>query len=761
MLRPSSLYRSDSRREPTIEASANNIHKDSIDCGISVLKCCNTPRCQKLANKKTFMIVLGICAILQGAIESYFRISAKKAAMIHNYDPRIVDWLLVASGIFQGTFAIIVAHWGNRLHRTAWLGGLFMLQSILCIIVIIPTIVNNTAENNTIDAIENSVLCIRFASGALQLDNSHGFTTLILLFVLQFGIALGMIAFYTLGFSYLDDNLHEHESPAFLAGALAAKFWGYQFGTLISFLVGLTSLGWFAGWIFLSPILFAIGFIAVLFPKRLLSTVVRQAANSILERATNSSHASLADTKFMADIDFFPTIIRLFTNKILILNILAAVFIQTAFINFSRHETNYLQSRFFLPTTETDGIHREWTSQLITSLLKPPVVALAILVTGFGIAKINPRPRKLVIWNITAASLVAAFFITSIFIECENTTIAGSQRGKILMPLCAQSCFCSSNVPFMPVCPENGVQTYYSPCYAGCGAEIFINNVRMFGNCSCGVDVQMPMTNLMATEGACGMEECQPFWISYQVFSVIIAGLIASTLIGKLIITLRAVLPQDKATAIGVELFALGLIIFIPGKIAYRLIANNFCQYAAPDQFLCFLHESPDYGDWLNIVTASLIGIGVIFEVFLLFSVGDLPLYGDEPEDVYRPIEMENIRRDDNENVTSNTALLSNNNNNNGNESMPIQNVNNGVTYAQILRSNQNPNQTLTSDNNSEQFDFRLQTPSQTRPQMLIHGEGITSGRSSVSSGYIDLTQNMNQRTQRPVARPTSPETSF
>jgi hypothetical protein len=48
------------------------------------------------------------------------------------------------------------------------------------------------------------------------------------------------------------------------------------------------------------------------------------------------------------------------------------------------------------------------------------------------------------------------------------------------------------------------------------------------------------------------------------------------------------------------------------------------------------LHESPSYGDYLNIVTASLIAIGVLFEVVLLFTVKDMLLYGDEPEDVYR-----------------------------------------------------------------------------------------------------------------------------
>lgn len=238
-----------------------------------------------------------------------------------------------------------------------------------------------------------SVLCVKPPNGQLTLDGSHGITTLILLFVLQLGIALGMIAFYALGFSYLDDNVSEHESPALLAGAVAAKYWGLQLGFFTSLVVGLTPFSWFLGWLILAPMLFIIGFLAAMFPRRLLSTVVKQAANNILESATSSSHASLANTRFIADIDFFPTVLRLITNKTLLFNIFAAVFVQTAIVNFSRHEANYLQSRFFLPTSEADGLNNEWTSQLATSLLKPPMVALSILVAGLIIAKANPRPR--------------------------------------------------------------------------------------------------------------------------------------------------------------------------------------------------------------------------------------------------------------------------------------------------------------------------------------------------------------------------------
>ena len=66
------------------------IFVDSIDCGIVALGCCNSPKCQKMGNKKTFTIILVLCGVIQGAIESYFRISAKQSALTHDYDPRII-----------------------------------------------------------------------------------------------------------------------------------------------------------------------------------------------------------------------------------------------------------------------------------------------------------------------------------------------------------------------------------------------------------------------------------------------------------------------------------------------------------------------------------------------------------------------------------------------------------------------------------------------------------------------------------------------
>lgn len=79
-----------------------------------------------------------------------------------------------------------------------------------------------------------------------------------------------------------------------------------------------------------------------------------------------------------------------------------------------------------------------------------------------------------------------------------------------------------------------------------------------------------------ATEGACGFGDCQVFWIVFQVLTVVGAALLGSGLVGNILISIRSVLPQDKALALSTELTVLGLIVYIPGKISYQSLAGIF-----------------------------------------------------------------------------------------------------------------------------------------------------------------------------------------
>ncbi|XP_063706658.1 solute carrier organic anion transporter family member 4A1-like [Culicoides brevitarsis] len=224
MSRLATLFRSNSDadviQDSRFEARSNNIPKGDLDCGIVSLGWCNSLACQRLGNSNTFLAVFCVAGLLQGAVTSYFRISAKQMALQYDFDPNLIDWLLVVSGLTQGMFAILVAYWGHRIHRISWLGGILMLQACLIVMRIIPTLVKK--DTGPIETTKVTDLCFEYVAGRLGSARSHAITTQIMLFIVQFGIGMGNVAFYCLGISYLDDNLKEHESPAYIAGALAA-----------------------------------------------------------------------------------------------------------------------------------------------------------------------------------------------------------------------------------------------------------------------------------------------------------------------------------------------------------------------------------------------------------------------------------------------------------------------------------------------------------------------------------------------------------
>lgn len=72
---------------------------DSIDCGIKVLKCCNTPKCRKLGTTKTFLSVLILLAIVQGISEKFIVISAQQAALEHDFNSDVIGESWCTHGI--------------------------------------------------------------------------------------------------------------------------------------------------------------------------------------------------------------------------------------------------------------------------------------------------------------------------------------------------------------------------------------------------------------------------------------------------------------------------------------------------------------------------------------------------------------------------------------------------------------------------------------------------------------------------------------
>lgn len=101
--------------EPKIFVNLFEIFLDSVDCGIKVLNCCNTPRCRLLGTTKTFLTILILLGIVQGICEKFITISVHQAALEHDFDANVIgkfqSWLLIFSFIsffFVNIFRMVI-----------------------------------------------------------------------------------------------------------------------------------------------------------------------------------------------------------------------------------------------------------------------------------------------------------------------------------------------------------------------------------------------------------------------------------------------------------------------------------------------------------------------------------------------------------------------------------------------------------------------------------------------------------------------------
>lgn len=156
-----------------------------------------------------------------------------------------------------------------------------------------------------------------------------------------------------------------------------------------------------------------------------------------------------------------------------------------------------------------------------------------------------------------------------------------------------------------------------------------------------------PQGNLRATEGACSYLNCQRMLVGFQVLSLVAAAVLGASTIGKVIITLRSVLPQDKALALATQLTLFGIFAYIPVYIGYNLVTRYTCVYWTPEFKRCLLRATPQHGNILNIISACLILVGILFDVLVYIFAKGLNIYNCKVTDpnyspsLYSPIPRE------------------------------------------------------------------------------------------------------------------------
>ncbi|XP_031830619.1 solute carrier organic anion transporter family member 3A1 [Nomia melanderi] len=648
--------------EGGLSGPANPIPSESIDCGCAQLPC---PKLAKFATRRLFVGLLSWVGIVQAAAYAYFHVVGPTIARRFQIDPYVMEWILAIPDLIPLVFGLIIAYWGDRIHRVAWVGAIVLLQSISYFIMIIPHLTHqikiidepDNATHMSLYSDDNRDLCS--PTKMIAKEEEMCYFSIAVLVVIQVLIGIANISYFALAISYLDDNTKKKHIAGFIGVVIAVKILGVLLGFVLSWVcLGLDAVklspiesyreqigAWWLGLPILTILLIVPGLLLSWFPRMLPSQVVARAAASLLN--INSGRSNRVPRRLIsektANPSFLSSMARLFTNKILICIVLAYTLYMMATLNFMSYENLIIQARFYVPkpTGTLLGFNDPVTSRLITNILKPVLIGLIIVVSGLVITKAKPSSRSILEYGVIVTIVSAGIIFTLTVTSCEKRPIVGSDgKGSLfLLRYCNRNCGCSNDADFHPVCDSKGKFTFYSPCHAGCTSSEQKNGMTIYTGCSCMEDTE----NKDLYDGPCDSKNCQFGWLIFELSTLLVYILIASMVVGDFLIVLRSVYPQDKAVSIAFWMMWSALIINICGKLIYDTVANLTCQYWGSQKTACRLHESLKLGNYLCYLTGSILVLSIVLKVLLWFFCKNLQLYVQESKEVSSGAEMQQL----------------------------------------------------------------------------------------------------------------------
>ncbi|KAH1029931.1 solute carrier organic anion transporter family member 2A1 [Dendroctonus ponderosae] len=619
MVHPTELLRTDSTGDEGSFIAPVGDYRNDVDCGCSVLPCLTQRlNLEKYAKPTFFVGVLSFAGFFSGIALKYFRGTSQIWSQHYNIPQDTIDWLLYINEIFVGGFALLIAYWGNRMHRVNWLGAFTIYLGVSCFTLAIPEFYQPfNREETDINVVNGRVLC-RVSNLSetrnISMDVNNHAVAFIIVICHQIVVALYTISFVALGITYIDDNSSATQSPIYIALAFGAQRLGKQTGIYSAWLpLIITKQSVFVTitWLSVAVLLLLTGCLIAMFPKVMPSTLLRKSVNSLLSIASGNA---VIESRGSVD-GFFTSLGRILRNRVLLLNIVAMTCMQAAIINFSIQEKFFNQSKYHVSKyNDVSGYSDPMLIQFSTNLLKQPLVAVAYICVGIIIAKMNPTPKLLIMWNILVFGIVLVTFAAIRFFSC-TTELHNELAGALTIPYCSWHCGCSLDGPFQPIC-LNG-ETHFSPCWAGCSS--FDSSLKIYENCTCAGE-----SRRVASEGSCDADSCSTLWALAQAHGVVSSALLGTTFITTLIINLRCIARKDKALALGLHMTCISLIPYLPIRAIYDVIAGNFCQMWGKST--CQFY-SDQFAVFIAVLTVSLKAAAILLSIVLLFFIDKINLY--------------------------------------------------------------------------------------------------------------------------------------
>ncbi|XP_059561085.1 solute carrier organic anion transporter family member 4A1 isoform X7 [Myotis daubentonii] len=521
----------------------------SSECGWRAF----TPKClQALNTPRGFLCFLCAASFLQGMTVNGFIntviTSIERRYDLHSYQSGLIASTYDLAACLCLTF---VSYFGGNGHKPRWLGWGVLLMGAGSLVFALP---HFTTGPYQVEVDEGLGLCRANRSVACG-GRASSLSSYRLVFMLgQFLHGAGATPLYTLGVTYLDENVKSSYSPVYIAIFYTAAILGPAAGYLIG--------------------------------------------GALLNIYTEIGRRSIW---------------LLLKNPVFILLCLAGATEATLIAGMSTFGPKFLESQFSLSTSEAATLF----GYLVVPAGGGGTLLGGFFVNKLKLRG-SSIIRFCLACSLTSLLAILVFFAHCPNVPMAGVTARhnGSvlPEGRLeLTAACNAACGCGRG-HYSPVCGSDGLM-YYSPCHAGCleVAPPGPGGQKVYRDCRC-VLQNFSSGFGHATAGKC-TSTCQskPLLLVF-IFVVITFTFLSS--IPALTATLRCVGDQQRSFALGIQWIVVRTLGGIPGPIAFGWVIDKACllwQDQCGQQGSCFLYQNATMSRYMLIAGLVYKVLGFLF----------------------------------------------------------------------------------------------------------------------------------------------------